>query len=177
MPATSSTRPVGPVDKVFSSVTYSLANAARVKGAVENLTLTGAGNVHATGNALANVLVGNAGGNRIEAGAGKDTQTGGGGNDLFVFRKGTDSGLGKKADVITDFDDAGNDRIDFSIFKGTYSYIHDAAFSGARQVRIEDVAGADVVVQVNTGGSLAADIEIRLSATTLASMTASDFIL
>ena len=44
-------------------------------------------------------------------------------------------------------------------------------------MRINDIAGADVIVEVNTGGSLSADVSIRLKGTTLASMTASDFVL
>ena len=44
-------------------------------------------------------------------------------------------------------------------------------------MRINDVAGADVIVEVNTGGSLVADMQMRLVNTTLASMTASDFLL
>jgi hypothetical protein len=42
-------------------------------------------------------------------------------------------------------------------------------------VRINDIAGPDLLVQVNTGGTLAADMQIRLTGTNLASMTASDF--
>jgi len=44
-------------------------------------------------------------------------------------------------------------------------------------VRINDVSGADVVVEVNTGGTLGADFSIRLTGTTLASMSAGDFVL
>ncbi len=42
-------------DTVLSSVTYTLPNN------VENLTLTGTGNINGTGNELANVLIGNSG--------------------------------------------------------------------------------------------------------------------
>ena len=83
-----------------------------------------------------------------------------------------------KADLILDFDDSGNDRIDLSaLFGPTMVYRHALAFTAAGQVRINDVAGADVIVEVNTGGTLAADFAIRLTGTTLASMTASDFVL
>jgi hypothetical protein len=49
--------------------------------------------------------------------------------------------------------------------------------NGTGQVRVNDLSGADDVVQVNTGGSLAPDIEIRLSATRLSQMGADDFVL
>ena len=51
---------------------------------VENLTLTGSGNINGTGNALANTLTGNAGNNMLDGGAGADTMIGGAGNDTYV---------------------------------------------------------------------------------------------
>ena len=64
-----------------------------------------------------------------------------------------------------------------ALFGPAMIYRHNLAFTAAGQVRINDIAGADVLVEVNTGGSLAPDVAIRLTATTLASMTASDFVL
>jgi Ca2+-binding RTX toxin-like protein len=65
-------------DTVMTTVTYSLAYSANV----ENITLTGSGNINATGNGLNNVLVGNAGNNVLNGGGGVDmvsfsTATGG----------------------------------------------------------------------------------------------------
>ena len=37
-------------------------------GNVENLTLTGAGNINGTGNALANTITGNSGNDRLDGG-------------------------------------------------------------------------------------------------------------
>jgi Ca2+-binding RTX toxin-like protein len=71
-------------DTVQSAVSYSLgAN-------VENLTLTGTGNVNATGNTLANTLTGNTGNNTLNGGAGDDTLTGGAGNDTLIGGAGND---------------------------------------------------------------------------------------
>ena len=61
-----------------SSVTYTLgAN-------VENLTLTGAGAINATGNALDNTLIGNSAANVLSGGAGDDSMIGGAGSDTYV---------------------------------------------------------------------------------------------
>jgi Ca2+-binding RTX toxin-like protein len=65
---------------------------------VENLSLTGTANASATGNALANTLIGNSGNNYLEGGMGADTLTGGGNADTFALGL-TD----RAADVTTDF--------------------------------------------------------------------------
>jgi hypothetical protein len=45
------------------------------------------------------------------------------------------------------------------------TYIHNAFFSGIGQVRINDIAGPDVIVELNLGGTLAPDMQIRLEHT------------
>jgi Ca2+-binding RTX toxin-like protein len=163
---------------------------------VEILMLLGAAATNGRGNALANTISGNGAANTLDGsggndtlfalggndiligGAGKDTMTSGFGNDVFRFAAVSDSPRGAGADLITDFDDFGNDRIDLSkVYPGTLHYIHNAAFSAAGQVRISDVPGPDIIVEVNTIGTSLAEMQIRLSHTTLASMTASDFFL
>ncbi len=66
------------IDTVASSITYVLGNN------VENVSLTGSGNINATGNAQDNVLTGNGGNNVLNGGAGVDTMIGGAGNDTYV---------------------------------------------------------------------------------------------
>jgi hypothetical protein len=56
-------------------------------------------------------------------------------------------------------------------------YVRGAAFTGYGQVRANDIAGPDVIIEVNTTGSMAADVAIRLTDTTFASLSASDFVL
>ncbi|EGF93612.1 hemolysin-type calcium-binding repeat 2 copies family protein [Asticcacaulis biprosthecium C19] len=82
-------------DSVFSWVTYSIAGKQ-----IENLTLTGAVALNATGNNLANVLTGNTlantldgsgGHDRLDGGAGIDTLIGGTGNDTYVVDDPTDT--------------------------------------------------------------------------------------
>jgi len=66
-------------DMVQSSVSFSLA------GFLEDLTLTGAGAIDATGNSAANALTGNNAANLLNGMAGSDTLKGGGGADGFLF--------------------------------------------------------------------------------------------
>jgi hypothetical protein len=60
------------MDSVESSTTYDLAEN------VENLTLTGLGNINGTGNELNNALTGNSGNNLLDGGAGLDVAVYGG---------------------------------------------------------------------------------------------------
>ena len=52
---------------------------------VENLTLTGAGNIFGNGNALDNVITGNTGNNALVGGGGNDTLIGGKGDDVYTI--------------------------------------------------------------------------------------------
>ncbi len=96
-------------DRVESAVSYTLgAN-------IENLRMTGSTSVAATGNTLANILIGNSGNNLIDGKTGSDTLSGGAGKDTFLF----DTALGAtNIDTITDFS-VGQDMInlDRTIFK------------------------------------------------------------
>jgi Ca2+-binding RTX toxin-like protein len=69
---------------VRSSISFSLGDGTHVKGAVENLTLTGTASINATGSSIANTLTGNDGDNVLNGGAGGDTMIGGNGNDTYV---------------------------------------------------------------------------------------------
>ena len=90
---------------VRSSVSYSLASAKVAN--VENLVLTGATNIDATGDNFDNRITGNSGNNILSGRRGNDTLTGGGGNDGFLFDQLLSvAGL----DSITDFV-VGNDKI------------------------------------------------------------------
>ncbi len=104
-------------DKVISTITFSLANTAQVKGTVENLTLSGTGAIAGTGNASANTIVGNSGNNVLNGGLGNDTLTGGAGSDTFFFS--TTPNASSNKDTITDFNVAADTiRLENAVFTG-----------------------------------------------------------
>jgi Ca2+-binding RTX toxin-like protein len=109
------------IDQVNASVTYTLA------AHVDNLTLTGSAVTNATGNDLANVLIGNSAANVLSGGLGNDTLTdaaganvylGGGGNDtLNVTSTGIDRialARGHGADTVVGSGTAANDVLEVS---------------------------------------------------------------
>ena len=90
------------VDTVRSRGSFNLGSQ-RVKGDVENLTLTGAANVSAAGDELDNTLIGNSGANVLFGNGGNDRMVGGGGNDSYT--------VGQVGDVV-DESVAGSSGID-----------------------------------------------------------------
>lgn len=97
-------QPDGGIDKVFAGFTYSLgAN-------LENLELTGSGDIDGTGNSLVNTITGNSGSNRLDGREGADTLIGGEGDDTYV--------VDDTADVIQE---TGVDNVDTVLSSATYT--------------------------------------------------------
>jgi serralysin len=111
----------GGTDTVQSSVNHTLSTN------VERLTLTGAGNVNATGNTLVNLINGNAGNNFIDGKGGSDNLTGGLGVDSFMF---TTALAVSNVDTITDFSVADDTiRLDDTVFAAlSAGYLAASAF-------------------------------------------------
>jgi Ca2+-binding RTX toxin-like protein len=93
----------GGIDLVLSAVSFDLSLAGREQ--VEKLTLTGGAldNINATGNTLANTLVGNAGNNKLDGRGGADSMAGGLGDDTYV--------VDLKTDLVTEAAKAGTDTV------------------------------------------------------------------
>ena len=71
------------IDTVQSSISIGLDSTDQPIAYVENITLTGTGNIYATGNTLDNTIIGNDGNNYLNGTSGNDILYGGAGNDTL----------------------------------------------------------------------------------------------
>ena len=108
-------------DTVRAALSYTLgAN-------LENVILTGTGNVNAVGNSLVNALTGNAGNNSLDGRAGADTMTGGKGDDIYY--------VDNTGDVVTEADGEGTDTINTSVSYGLAGrFIETLALTGTANI-------------------------------------------
>ena len=99
-------------DTVLAAISYSLktsdSGVTSSLGQVEDLTLTGRGNIDGCGNVHDNVITGNAGNNRLEGLGGEDTLFGGDGNDRLIGGGGRDVMKGGKGNDVYDVDTHGD---------------------------------------------------------------------
>jgi VCBS repeat-containing protein len=150
------------IDTVFSSVSHTLASN------VENLTLTGAGNIDATGNELNNILVGNTGNNRLYGLAGNDTLTGGIGNDLLDGGAGADTMTGNAGDdtyIVNNASDAVAENADEGIdtVQSTITYTLGANVENLTLTGTASINGTgnalDNVIVGNAGNNVLAGLD------------------
>jgi len=92
-------------DTVYSPVSITLAEN------LENLVMTGASELEASGNGLANVIRANSSGNRLFGNLGNDTLIGGAGGDVMDGGRGADLLIGGSGDDVYRFDASEGDTI------------------------------------------------------------------
>lgn len=172
-------------DKILSSIDLTLPKA------IEDILLTGAGNISATGNALNNTITGQSGNNVLRGGdgndvidgkGGQDKLYGDGGKDKFVFSSASDSKV-SAPDMIMDFL-KGSDVIDIRAIDANtllagdqkFVFIGDQEFAGSGQLRVEYDAQTNVThVQGSVDYDAVADFQIDLAGKV--ALSASDFLL
>jgi uncharacterized protein len=154
-------------------------------GAGNDILAAGAGDDYLLGNAGADELYGLGGNDHLVGGGGADLLRGGSGRDLFRYLQASDSGTAEGAsDRIADFQ-RGFDKIDLAAIDAgsesgdqAFTFIGDAAFSGAGQIRSTFDSQANAWrVEGDIDGDGNADFAILVAMPNLAPLTASDFIL
>ncbi len=118
-------------DLVQSAITYALA------ANVENLTLTGTSAINGTGNALANVIIGNSGNNVLDGAAGGDTLKGGLGNDTYI--------VDSTADTIVENASAGTDLVQSAVTITLAANVENLTLKGTSAINGTGNALANVI--------------------------------
>jgi len=131
----------GGTDTVLSAVTHTLG------ATLENLTLTGSGNINATGNASGNLLIGNNGDNVLDGLAGADLMAGGLGNDIYV--------VDSLFDLVSEESNGGTDKVksavDFTLGDNfeNLELTGAAAFNGIGNASNNNILGNDAANQLD----------------------------
>ncbi|WP_374089091.1 cadherin-like domain-containing protein [Methylomicrobium lacus] len=112
-------------DLVNASLSWALA------AELENLTLTGTLNIDATGNELANVLIGNSGSNTLDGGSGADRLQGGNADDTYV--------IDNSGDVVTETSSGGSADTVYSwvtLTNPLFNYVENIELLGAENLNV-----------------------------------------
>ena len=126
-------------DTVRSSISYTLG------ATLENLVLTGTGNISGTGNAGNNQITGNAAANTIDGGAGADTLAGGGGDDSFY--------VDNSGDAVVEDSSAGADTVISSVSRVLEANVENLILTGTANL---NATGNELANQItgNAGSNL-----------------------
>ncbi len=126
------------IDKIESSVTFSLVNLTNV----ENLTLTGGAAINATGNAADNILIGNTANNILNGGNGNDTLNGGFGDDTYIVDSITDT-------IFESFNQ-GTDKVEssvtFSLVNPNFTNVENLTLTGTTAISATGNAANNILI-------------------------------
>ncbi len=103
-------------DTVRSSIDWNLGSN------LENLLLTGFGNINGTGNGLQNVIVGNSGNNILNGGSNADNLSGGDGDDTYI--------VDNANDLVNELANEGNDTILSSVTHTLEANVENLSLTG-----------------------------------------------
>lgn len=125
-------------DTVQASVTYTVLGSN-----VENVTLTGSGNINATGSSVNNTLIGNGGNNVLDGLGGSDTMVGGAGDDTYY--------INNAGDTVSELANEGVDQIfsTVSVSLGNFGQVEILTLTGGASAAANGNGVANVLVGNN----------------------------
>lgn len=152
--------------------TVRTALSGHVLGAnVENLVLTGSGNIAGSGNSLDNILTGNSGANTLSGGDGHDTLDGGAGADSLVGGTGDDTYIvDDSGDTLVEAASAGTDTVRASISWTLGANFESLLLTGSGAIDGSGNSAANLL----TGNSAANRLDGGAGADTLAGLAGDD---
>ncbi len=131
----------GDHDVVIASVSYTAPSD------VEELILTGSGDLSASGNNLDNPMLGTSGANTLYGLAGNDTINGGGGADTLFGGTGNDTMIvDNVGDVVVEYASEGNDTIESSVSYTLSSNVENLTLTGVQSINGTGNGVANVII-------------------------------
>ncbi|OWJ65590.1 S8 family serine peptidase [Inquilinus limosus] len=171
---------------VLANLVSGAGNGGTAQGdiliSIENLSGS-QGNDSLVGNSGTNVLQGWNGNDVLTGAGGQDTLSGGAGADRFVYGSTTQSPVGARSDLITDFSHAQSDRVDLSAIDAdtgmtgnqAFSFIGSALYGHhAGELRFAQSGGLTTIAG-DINGDGVSDFHIRL--TGAIALVVADFVL
>jgi Ca2+-binding RTX toxin-like protein len=140
----------------------------------DRMTVTGSTGTYLDGGGGNDTLTGGRGADTILGGLGRDSMTGGTGADLFLFENAASSPV-SAPDIIADFNPIADTLAFKGMLVGTFAYRGKAAFTGSGNTEARYTNGS-TLLQIDLNGDRMTDMAIQMSGTSIASLTAADFL-
>ena len=131
-----------------TTVTLSLGALPGVFLNLQNILLAGSASIHATGDALSNILIGNSAANSLDGASGADTLIGAAGNDTFIVDA-SDTLIDGGADT-----DWARSEVSVDLADGRFTAVENVELAGVSQINAFGDAQANTLIGNATDNTL-----------------------